>query len=181
MGVVQGLAGHHHLSWRAGGAAILGMLIAIGMWWVYFDFVSHRQPRVNQIATMSWIYLHLPLTISIAAVGAAVLNMVEHAGEALPGDVRWLLTGAITVAFVTIALLIQTIQSNEAMRSVLRTGSIVVLVAGVLIGVLGASTLETLPLLLSTIVLMLAPAVVGLWVWIKRVVIVENALPEPEH
>ena len=33
VGVVQGVAGHHHLSWLAGGrTAALGMLIAIGLW-----------------------------------------------------------------------------------------------------------------------------------------------------
>jgi hypothetical protein len=32
--------------------------------------------------------LYLPLTMGIAAVGAAVLNVVELAGEHLPADVR---------------------------------------------------------------------------------------------
>jgi hypothetical protein len=37
-------------------------------------------------AAISWLYLHLSLTISITAVGAAVLNMVEHADDELSGD-----------------------------------------------------------------------------------------------
>src|ERR1700752_23371 len=44
VGVVSGVAEHAHLSWLAGGSAFLGMMIAIGLWWVYFDFVSGRAP-----------------------------------------------------------------------------------------------------------------------------------------
>src|SRR4030095_14042487 len=44
VGVVSVVAQHPHLSWLAGGTAFLGMLIAIGLWWVYFDFVSGRPP-----------------------------------------------------------------------------------------------------------------------------------------
>lgn len=178
VGVVQGLSSHHHLTWQVGSAGVLGMLIAIGLWWVYFDTVSHRKPRVNSGAVLSWLYLHLLLTISITAVGAAVLNMVEHAGEELPGDVRWLLTGAIAVAFVTIALLIQTVQIDDDVRPILRTGSVVVLVAGIVIGVLGVSTLETMPLLLSAIALMLAPIVFTIWLWIKRIALERTQVDE---
>lgn len=169
VGVVRGVSVHHDLTWQVGGAGILGMLIAIGLWWVYFDFVSHRQPLTSFWAVISWLYLHLPLTISIAATGAAVLNMVEHAGEPLPSNVRWLLTGAIAVALVTIALLVQTLQVRDRMGPVVRWGSVVILAAGIVIGVLGASDLEKVPLLLSTVGLMLAPIVFGIWLWIKRV------------
>lgn len=34
------------------------------------------------------------MTVGIAAAGAAVLNVVEQAGETLPAEVRWLLVGA---------------------------------------------------------------------------------------
>jgi low temperature requirement protein LtrA len=47
VGVVGGVSEHHHLSWLVGGTAALGTLIAIGLWWVYFDFVSHHLPRPN--------------------------------------------------------------------------------------------------------------------------------------
>ena len=43
--VVRGVAGHHHLNPAVGTTAGLGMLIAIGLWWVYFDSVSHHLPR----------------------------------------------------------------------------------------------------------------------------------------
>jgi low temperature requirement protein LtrA len=97
VGVIGGVAEHHHLSWTVGGTAALGTLIAIGMWWVYFDFVSHHRPRPGMATVSGWFYLHLPLTMGIASVGAAGLNVVEHAGEHLPAEVRWLLVSAIEI------------------------------------------------------------------------------------
>ena len=100
VGVVSGVAEHPHLSWLAGGSAILGMLIAIGLWWIYFDFVSGRPPIPRTSKRLWWIYLHLPVAMGITIVGASILNVVEHAGEPLPGEVRWLLVGAIAAVLI---------------------------------------------------------------------------------
>jgi low temperature requirement protein LtrA len=66
VGVVGGVSGHHHLSWLVGGIAALGTLIAIGLWWVYFDFVSHHLPRPGMAMVSAWLYLHLPFPPSIS-------------------------------------------------------------------------------------------------------------------
>ena len=47
VGVVSGLSDHHHLRWEIGAVALIGILIAAGLWWVYFDFVSHRIKSKN--------------------------------------------------------------------------------------------------------------------------------------
>jgi low temperature requirement protein LtrA len=108
--VVQGVVQHQNLSWLVGGTATLGMMIAIGIWWIYFDFVSHRLPIDKRVPIFSWLYLHLQMTIIIAAIGAAVLNVIEHSGKHLPREVNWLLVGALSVALASIALLMRTIQ-----------------------------------------------------------------------
>ena len=167
VGVVQGVAGHHHLTWLVGGTAALGMLIAIGLWWVYFDFISHHLPLLGQSKTLGWIYLHLPVTIGIAMTGAAVLNVVEHAGEPLPSEVRWLLVGAITVTLVSIALLMRTIQIPQEHHQIYRRGGIVTLVSGFIILLVGFSNLSTIPLLAVLILLLLTPVLYGIVVWIK--------------
>jgi hypothetical protein len=45
-----------------------------------------------------WFYLDLPLTMGIAAVGAALSNVMANAGEHLPTEVRWLLLAPILFA-----------------------------------------------------------------------------------
>jgi low temperature requirement protein LtrA len=167
VGVVQGLTGHHDFTWLVGATAVLGMLIAIGLWWVYFDFVSHRPPIIMRTTVAGWIYAHLFMTMGIAATGAAVLNVVEHAGEPLSFELRWLLVGAIALALICIALMMRAIQISEQYRPMYRTGGIVTLVSGLLILFLGFTGLSTIPLLIILVLLMLTPVFYGLKVWIQ--------------
>lgn len=167
VGVVSGVAEHTHLSWLAGGSAFLGMMIAIGLWWVYFDFVSGRQPIPRTSTRLTWIYLHLPVAMGITAVGASILNVVEHAGEPLSGEVRWLLVEAIAVVLMSIALILKSLNLPENQRILFRTGARVAFVAGILVVLSGLMTIGTIQLLLVLIVLLLAPIFYGILVWIK--------------
>jgi low temperature requirement protein LtrA len=166
VGVVSGVTGHHHLTWEIGIAAALGTLIAIALWWVYFDSVSHHLPKTNPLSVSSWLYLHLPLTMGIAAVGAAVLNVVEHIDEHLHSEVRWLLVGAIAIILITIAALIGTVQLTPIEQKTLRTGRRVMLVSAVLIAILGFTALENIPLMVIIVILLLAPIISAIYSWL---------------
>jgi len=96
VGAVNGMADLHPITSVGVVIGLLGMLIAIGLWWIYFDLVSHRAPTSTR--TQLWLYLHLPLAMTMAAVGAGVLNTVEHSMVPLPANLRWLLVGALAVA-----------------------------------------------------------------------------------
>jgi low temperature requirement protein LtrA len=167
VGVVSGVAEHAHLSWLAGSTASLGMLIAIGLWWIYFDFVSGRSPIPRTSKRLGWIYLHLPVTMGITAVGASILNVVEHAGEPLPGEVRWLLVGSIAAALISIALILKSLNFPENQRGLYRMGARVMFIAGILVILSGMTSMSTRPLLLVLITLLLAPVFYGILVWIK--------------
>lgn len=157
VGTVQGVAGHPQLTWSIGGTAVLGMLVAIGIWWFYFDAVSHHLPKPGRVMVLRWAFLHLPLTIGIVSVGAAVLNVVENAGVALPLGVRWLLVGGCALVLVIIVLLMRSIRTPEELAAIYRRGQRAGVAAAVFIALLGFTTLETIPLLLGVIALLLAP------------------------
>jgi low temperature requirement protein LtrA len=167
VGVVSGVAQHPHLSGIVGSIAFLGMMIAIGLWWIYFDFVSGRSPIPGTRERLRWIYSHLPVTMGITAVGASILNVVEHAGESLPGGVRWLLVGAIAVALTSIAFILKSLNLPESQRIHYQTGARVTFIAGTLVVLAGLMSIGTIPLLLILIVLLLAPVLFGILVWIK--------------
>jgi low temperature requirement protein LtrA len=175
VGVVQGVVGVYYLNWTVGATAGLGMLIAIGVWWIYFDYVSHRLPLIKSITNYVWGYLHLPMTIGIAATGAAVLNVVEHTGEHLPSEVRWLLVASVSIALISIALLMRTIQVPDEHQRIYYIGSKVTLTCGIIIPLLGFSSLETIPLLIVLLALMLTPVFYGLKAWIKTLGTSEGA------
>lgn len=164
VGVVQGVAGQRDLTLRIGLIGGLGMLGAIGLWWLYFDFISHRRPSENSL--MLWMYAHIPVTAGIATSGAAILNVVEHAGDTLPAEVRWLLVGALTVSLVGLAALIQTLHDSVRDPRAHRTGQHVMLLAAAAMVLLGFSNLQTVPLLVLLTLLLLAPVFMGFLSWI---------------
>ena len=168
VGVVQGLAGYHELDWQVVGISALGMMVAFGTWWLYFDFVSHRIPGPGAMRVYVWSYAHLPVTAGIAMIGAAVVNVIAHATEPLPVEVRWLLVCSIGLVLAGIALMIWTLPPRANAAQSYRLGQIVMFVVAILIVALGFSTLETIPLLAAIAILMILPVVFGLFHWLKH-------------
>src|SRR5918996_6341040 len=105
--------------------------------------------------------------MGITAVGASILNVVEHIGDPLPGEVRWLLVGAIAAALISIALIMKSLNLPENQHSLYQTGSRVMFIAGIIVVLSGMTPLSTMPLLLALIILLLAPIIYGVLVWIK--------------
>lgn len=167
VGVVAGVTEHHDLTWRVGVTAALGMLIAIGLWWVYFDLISHHRPLRNMGTVFTWLYLHLSLTIGITAVGASVLNVIEHADESLPSEVRWLLLAATALTLVSTALLTRTTQILPEHQRIHQIGRRGLLISAVLILLLGLLQLDTIPLLISIAIFLLLPVFFGVRVWVE--------------
>jgi low temperature requirement protein LtrA len=164
--VVRGVGEHEQLSWIVGITAVLGMLVAIGLWWLYFDAISQHKPINTLSKTMGWMYLHLPMTAGIVATGAAVFNVVAEVGEPLAPETRWLLVGAIAVTLISNAVLMRSIQIPEAYFQLYQRSGIATFISGGIILLLGFSGLNTIPLLTIVIILMLTPVLYGIAVWV---------------
>lgn len=84
-------------------AAVFGMVLAFAFWWLYFDFVGRRVPLNDPVVFGAWLGWHLPASAAIAAAGAAVVSLVEHAGEPhTPAPTAWLLAGATSLYLVSL-------------------------------------------------------------------------------
>jgi low temperature requirement protein LtrA len=171
VGVVQGIASHHHLTWEIGLSGALGMLIAIGIWWVYFDFVSFHAPKRGLLTETSWLYLHLPLQISIASVGAAILNVINHTGADLPDQAKFLLIGAISISLVSVSLLLHTVEKSDTEIRVHRIAGRITFAAAFIVWSLAFIHISTIPFLIILNVIMLAPVFFGFRIWLKEQVI----------
>ena len=98
VGVVTGIADAADRSAVTIGTGVLGLSIGMGMWWNYFDLLGRRLPAEGGPRLAAWMYSHLPLTMAIAAGGAAMVSLVEHAADARsPANTAWLLTGSVVV------------------------------------------------------------------------------------
>jgi low temperature requirement protein LtrA len=166
VGAVGGLAELDPLEWDEIVIGLLGVVVAIGLWWVYFDLVSHRAPVSRR--TQLWLYVHLPLVIAIAAGGAAVLNTVGHANEPLPDAVRWLLVGSLAAALVSVVLLTETLEAKRTYPEIYRAADLVMLAGAVLSLGVGLTDWGAKASLSVMVVVLLAPVIAGLLVWLRR-------------
>lgn len=161
VGVVRGVAGQHDLSSLVGAMAALGMLIAIWLWWIYVDLISRHLPRPGRITVSGRMYLHLPMTMGIAAVGAAILNVVEGAGEHLPTEVRWLLVGATGRRAAQHRPAGEDHPGLRAGSACPPLGRQALCLSSAVMVLLGFTSLDTIPLLLLLSLLLLAPVFFG--------------------
>lgn len=145
---------------------LAGVLVAIGLWWIYFDLISHREPVSRR--TQLWAYLHFPLVVAIAAGGAGVFNTVERGDSSLPDAVRWLLVGSLAVAMGTVALLTLTLEVRRRYLAVYGPVDVTLLVSVVLVLGVGFTGWGAKATVLSMVVLLLVPVFMGLKVWAKR-------------
>ena len=113
-GVVSGLASQP-ISALTLSVGLIAVVVGFGAWWTYFDFAGHRQPKSAPTATVQWIFGHLPLTAAIAAMGAAMVGLVDHAHDGrTPTAIAWTLCGG---AAVVLCSAMQLATSLEAWRA----------------------------------------------------------------
>jgi len=167
--VVQGMAEIEPFSAAVGLTGALGMALAFGVWWVYFDFVSRRPSKQGIWWRLGWSYLHLPLVIGIAAAGAGILNVLTHIDEDLSASVLWLMAGAVAVILVTIALIETTLVREPGEPTNPRTSLALKFAAAVAALALGLSdrVLDPIALLVALILLVIVQMVYGAYVWFR--------------
>lgn len=84
----------------------LTILITCSLWWIYFDDVAGSRIRAKPLAPYVWLYTHLPLTVSITAVGVAIKKAVAFDPLApAVAKYAWLLCGALGLVFLSVAII----------------------------------------------------------------------------
>ena len=146
-GVVAGLA-REPVSALTLAVGLVAVVVSFGAWWTYFDFTGHRQPRPTRPASLQWILGHLPLTGAIAAMGAAMVSLVDHAHDGrTPAATAWLLCAGVAVvlcATMVVAGSLQAWRRDQGLyRPLART------CAAVAVACLGLAAIRPAPLFLS--------------------------------
>jgi len=107
------VAGLGHEGWVAGPAvtAVLSVVVAAGLWWVYFDnldgtVVRRRADQRKAWKPTVWIYGHLPLAIGLMATAIGLEGAVIGAGgHDWPANERWLLIAGVGGALIGMAII----------------------------------------------------------------------------
>jgi low temperature requirement protein LtrA len=145
-GVVAGLsvAEHDPVTMATG---ILALGLGFGFWWLYFDILGGRPPRQEGRALVTWMLCHFPIALAIAASGAAMVSLIEHAHDpAAPAPTAWLIGGAVAVALVAQPVASLALRDAPRLASVYRPLRAAMLLAAV--GALIVAALRPPPWLL---------------------------------
>jgi len=138
-GVVAGLA-REPVSGLTLAVGLIAVVVGFGAWWTYFDFAGQRQPRPEPPAILQWILGHLPLTAAIAAMGAAMVSLVDHAHDGrTPAATAWLLcagAAAVLCATMLVAASLQAWQRDRGLYRPLARTCIAVAAACLAVGAL---------------------------------------------
>jgi len=154
-GIVAGLA-RAPISGLTLGVGLVAVVVGFGAWWTYFDFAGHRPPRTAPAATLQWMLGHLPLTAAIAAMGAAMASLVDHAHDArTPAATAWVLCAGAAVVVCATMLVAGALQDWRRDRGLYRP--LARTCAAVAVACLGAGALRPAPLFLgATLVVLLS-------------------------
>jgi low temperature requirement protein LtrA len=152
-GVVDGLAGQP-LNALTLSVGLVAVVVGFGAWWTYFDFAGHRHPRSTPTASVQWMFGHLPLTAAIAAMGAAMVSLVDHAHDGrTPAATAWLLCGGAAVVLGATMLIAASLSAwrreQDLYRPLART------CAAVAAACLGIGAVRPAPLVLGVALVLL--------------------------
>ena len=119
-GVVTGLA-REPVSGLTLATGLVAVVVGFGAWWTYFDFAGHRPPRPKRAASLQWMLSHLPLTAAIAAMGAAMVGLVDHAHDGrTPAATAWLLCAGAAVVLAATMLVAASLRAWQSDRGLYR-------------------------------------------------------------
>lgn len=167
VGVTQGLAEVKELSLEVGITAFLGLFIGIGVWWLYFDSISHHPPIENFLKGNVWAYLHLFMTMSISALGAVILNIIEHTDHHVSSEVLWFLIGSLIMILVTILAMTFTIQIADDLQVLYQRVRFALLASIIIILATGFVELSNILLLVVHQIAILIPIIYGVYIWVN--------------
>jgi low temperature requirement protein LtrA len=167
VGVVNGIASTPKLDVTAVVPAALGLAVGFGLWWVYFDYVARRAPKRNVLSSILWSYMHLPLAMGIAAIGASITNAIAFNAGHTTMNPSPLLLGAAGITLLAMGGLERTLhrEGDEPTHPVI--SPLMKVIGGLLL--LGVALFSTALPILSAFFCVLAVLLVqmlyGLWVW----------------
>lgn len=144
--------------------AFLALIVGFGLWWNYFDWAGRHLPNEDRGGAYIWAVAHLPLTLSIAASGAAMVGIIEHATDShTPETSAWLLTGAVALGFVSMVVIIRSLEDYQRLRAVYDPIMVAMLLAATVSLAIGYWQPAPLVLMASLAAIHFTVWFVGIW------------------
>jgi low temperature requirement protein LtrA len=161
--VALGVGAHERLDLGVVTAAVLGVLVAAALWWLYFDVVALAAQRRlsrstegrerNELARDAYSYLHLPMVAGIALIAVGLrktLADIEHPLPLIPAAA--LLGGAALYLLAHVAFRLRNMHSLNRRRLLCALVLLALLPATLALRPPSLATLAVLAALLSALI-----------------------------
>ena len=133
---------------------LVAIVVGFGAWWTYFDFAGHRPLRPQMTASLQWMLSHLPVTAAVAAMGAAMISLIDHAHDSrTPAAAAWVLCAGAAVVLCGTMLISGTLQAWDSDRGLYQPLSRIC--AGVAVACLALGAARPTPLVLGLALVLL--------------------------
>ena len=152
-GVVTGLASQP-ISGLTLSVGLVAVVVGFGAWWTYFDFAGQLPPRPKTTASLQWMLSHLPLTAAVAAMGAAMVSLTDHAHDSrTPAAAGWALCAGAAVVLCATMLVSASLQAWNSDRGLYQP--LARICGGAAVACLALGALRPTPLVLSLVLVLL--------------------------
>ena len=168
VGVIGGISNYHHIGMNIILLGIMGIATTLGFWWLYFDFIA-RRPFGRNILAFFYFYIHMPLVMTFALIGAGLNNMITFADH--PGErAITIYMICLGIVFILIGLLELTLErsENESAHSVMSFGvKFITGITGIFLGIFGILN-SVLIALFTGLILIIINILYGLYIWYNQ-------------
>ena len=167
IGAIRGIAGEGHVSPHGALLGLLGLMLGFMAWWLYFDSIGRRRPPRGKIfASWLWSYLHLPLVIVTAVVGAMLAPIVTEHGDTA-SEILAVAVGSFLIILAFLEMTLEHTEDEPSHRVISPLLKIITGCAALLIALIHESF--SIPVFMALlVVLMWVNAGYGLWVWFTQ-------------
>ncbi len=93
----------------------MALSITCSIWWIYFDDVAGSRIKRRRMASIVWIYAHLPMMAAVTATGVAIKKVVLLDPMAMTNPkYGWFLCGALALVFLSVGVIDAVTERRQA-------------------------------------------------------------------
>ncbi|HEY4255529.1 MAG TPA: low temperature requirement protein A [Chlamydiales bacterium] len=133
VGIVRGVARHHHFSLKILLEATFTFLIASSLWWLYFDFIGKKKPKATAAQVFLWSFLHFPLVVAIGALAASALHVLISPHHIPTHNALLFITASLSSCLICLGAIEGTLQHHQGSSMDVRTSVLLKWLAAFLI------------------------------------------------
>lgn len=114
VGLRTGLSAEEHVGARGIAIGVCALVVAFGLWWLYFDTLGREGLERNRRAAFLWGYGHYVIFASVAAIGAGVQAQLDPPAHGTAAVVTVAVALPVASALAAIAALQHAANSRRA-------------------------------------------------------------------